>query len=310
MRPTPKDVHVDQILSNISVLYRNSLYIAEMIFPLVKVNFQSDKYYIFTKGDQFRNTAAKRAAGTASNRHGFRLSTDTYYCEEVADATILDDETRDNADSVLNLESAKTNFVTDKILLNLEKTVADLCCTTSNWGTNYSTPSDLWSDYNNSDPLADFETGIEAIEGQTGQKVNKAVISYDVWKILKHHPQLLNRLPNDQLKSAKLQDLKDLLDIQEILIGGALINTAADGQTTDTFSRVWTKDVWLGSVASAPAKETPTAGYTFVWPREGKIRGVRKWREEDIHSDIYEGFMNYDNKVVGADMGYLLNNVI
>jgi len=309
MRPTAKDVHVDAILSNISVLYRNSAYIAEQIFPLVTVGKQSDKYYIFTKKYQFLNTADYRAPGTASKRHGFTLSTDTFFCEEIADSTQLDDETRDNADSVLNIESAKTNFVTDKILLKLESLVAALCTTTSNWGTNYSTPTNLWSDYENSDFLKDFQTGMDAIEDNTGKEVNKIVLANNVWKKLKHHPQLLERMPSNSMKTATLDTLKAVLEVDNILIGKAFYNSANEGQTA-TYSKLWDKDVWMGHVAAAPAKETPTAGYTFVWPRDGKQRGIRKWREEDIHSDIYEGFMNFDLKIVGSDMGYLLDAVI
>jgi len=309
MRPTPKDAHVDQILSNVSVSYYNSLYIAEQIFPIVKVDKQSDKYYIFAKADTFRNTAKYRAAGTASDRNGFALSTDTYFCEEIADATELSDELRRNADTVLNIESAQTNFVTDKILLKLESLVASFCCTTTNWGTNYSTPTNLWDDYDNSDPIADFETGISAIEDSTGRQVNTAVISHDVWKKLKHHPQLLERLPSTGLKTATVDTLKQILEIDRILIGKAIQNTAKQGATA-VYAKLWTKDVWLGHVAPAPARETPTAGYTFVWPDAGQIRGIRRWREEAIHSDIIEGFMNFDCKAVGTDLGYVLNNVI
>jgi hypothetical protein len=309
MRPTPQDVHVDAILSGISVMYKNNMYIGDMVAPLVSVEKQSDKYYTFDKADMFRSTAGVRAPGSSSKRHGFTLSTDSYFCDEVSDATQLETETIQNADAVLRMETTKINFITDKILLKFEEDIASLCTTTSNWGSNYSTPINLWDDYENSDFITDMEDAIEAIEGETGQDVNLIVLSYDVWKVLKHHPQLLERMSSNSVKTATLGLLASIIGVPKILIGKALVNSANLGQTA-SYSRLWTKDVFLGHVAPAPGLETPTALYTFVWPEEGQIRGVRTWREENIHSDIYEAFMRYDAKVVGSDLGYLLNDVI
>lgn len=316
MRPTTSDVHIDAVMTNVSVLYRNRRYIAELIAPLVKVLHRSDKYYKFDKGDQFRDTAEYRAPGTAATRHGFGLSTDNYSCEEIAEATTLNDKERRNADSVLRLETAKTNFVTNKVLLKLERIVASLLCTNTNWGSNHSTPTNKWSDYDNSDPIADFETAIDAVEENTGEDVNKIVIPRNAWKKLKHHPQLLERLPSTNLKTATVDTLKSILANDnynniDILIGSAMYNSAKEGQA-DVFSPIWDKDVWVGHVAPAPALETPTAMYNFVFPEEntGAIRGIWKWRDENIHSDIFECAMDFDPKVVGSDLGYLLEDVI
>lgn len=309
MNPTASSVHVDQILSNISLKYKNGVYVADKIAPLVPVMNQSDKYYIFNKGDDFSDTAGYRAPGTQSDRHGFRVSTESYMCNEIADSTVLEDETRDNADSVLRIETAKTNFVTNKILLRMERLVATLCTTTSNWD-NSSTPSNLWDDYVNSDPITDIEDAIDTVEDGTGAKVNKMVISQDVWKVLKHHPQILARKPNDSFRVARIEDLKAIFEIDEILIGSASYNTANQGQTA-SFSRIWTGDVWLGVTTNAPALEEPTGIYTFVWGRDGgQMRGVRRWRDENVHSDIIEAFMNFDAKVVASDMGYVLEACI
>lgn len=309
MRPTTSGLHYDAIMQNISVLYKNNAYIADLIAPLVTVLKQSDAYYIFNKADTFRNVAEYRASGTQSTRQGFSVSTDTYNCKEIAISTTLSDEDKKNADSVLRIETAKTNFVTDKILLKLETLIAALCCTASNWGTNYSTPTNLWDDYDNSDPIADFETAIDAVEDTTGQPVNKIILSNDVWKTLKHHPQLLERLPSTNLKTATLDTLKGLLEVDNILVGKAMQNTTAQGATA-SYAKIWTKDVWVGHVASSAALETPTALYTFVWPVNGATRTVQRWRDENIHSDVIEASMNFDAKVVGSDLGYLLDNVI
>ncbi|NBO09074.1 MAG: hypothetical protein EBV30_06965, partial [Actinobacteria bacterium] len=65
-QPTSGDVHVDAILTNISVAYiqEQAAYVASRIFPTVPVEKQSDKYFIYTKGDWFRDEAQLRAPAT------------------------------------------------------------------------------------------------------------------------------------------------------------------------------------------------------------------------------------------------------
>jgi len=312
MNPVLSDVHVDIPLSNVSTLYRNVLYKADGIAPMVPVDKESNKYYIFNKGDMFRSNAAIRADGTPSKRHGFRLSTSTYYTDEIAISTEITDRQRKNADSILRLEQNKTMFVTDQILLKYEQMIASLCTTVANWGTNYSTPSVTFDNYETSDPVSEFETAIGTVEDNTGQPVNKIAISKDVWKILKHHPQLLERMPSTTMRTATVAVLVDILSNDtpiDIQICGAMVNTAVLGQT-DSFSQIWSGDIWVGHVAPAPAPETPTALYTFVLEENGMTRGVRTWRDENIHSDVYEAYMNCDAKVVGSDLGYVMKTVI
>lgn len=312
-RPTVDTVHVDQVLSNISIRYTNGMYIADKICPIVPVLKKSDKYYIFDKKYDFTDTARYRAPGASSNRNGFKVSTDSYYCDEVTDATLLEDEVRDNADSVLNIEMAKTRFVTNKVLLSIERAASSIYTTTGNWS-NSATPTNLWDDYDNSDPITDLQTAIDTVEDTTGQLVNRIVISKNVWKYLKHHPQILARLSNDTKKIATINDLKDLLQTApeanlQILIGSARYNSANEGQTA-SYANIWDKDVWVGIVSEQPALETASAAYVFCWKRNGQLRGIRRWRDENVHSDVIEAFMSYDIKIVSADLGYVIEGAI
>ena len=73
-------VHVDQALTEVSVAYRNSQYVADSIFPVVPVTKQSNKYFIYSK-DNFRTLDDARRPGARANEIEWALSTDTYYCE-------------------------------------------------------------------------------------------------------------------------------------------------------------------------------------------------------------------------------------
>lgn len=315
MRPTTSQVHYDGILQNISILYKNGDYIGDNISPVVPVEFQEDNYYIFSKADEFRDTAGYRAPGTSSDRDGFSLSTDSYKCREIAQSTRLEDETRANADRVLRIESAKTRFVTNKIALKHEILTEALFMTGSggSWGTNYATPSVLWDDYTNSDPITDIETAIDTVESGNGYTANTFVIAKDLWKVLKHHPQLIGRLSNDTTRILSLDDLKRIFDFEYIYVGKASKNTTQLGQTA-SYSAIWTKDAWVGYINPNPGLEEASAVYTYSWDYtgsrggepEGFVRGIRRWRDENIHSDIIEAYQSFDQKVTGADLGYVI----
>jgi len=132
--PKVNEVHIDVVLSNISLGYHPKGMIAEEIFPIVSVKKESDKYYIWNKGEAFRvpdNT--QRADGTRSKTIGFSLTTSTYSAEEYALNIEVTDRQVANADSVINLRSAKTRRVKDILMLDQEIRVASLLTTQSNW---------------------------------------------------------------------------------------------------------------------------------------------------------------------------------
>ena len=85
-QPTSTDVHVDAILTNMSVAYMQEAYafVAARAFPTVNVNKQTDKYFTYSQADFFRDQVQRRADGTESAGTGYSLSTATYACDVYA----------------------------------------------------------------------------------------------------------------------------------------------------------------------------------------------------------------------------------
>lgn len=309
-QPTASDVRIDPVLTNMSIRYSNSgLFIADQVFPLVRVETISGKYYEFDRDEWFRDEAQGRAPGAASEGGGFKISDSDYSCEEQAYHTMLPDEVKDNADAVLRIENAKVDFVTQKILLKLERRVAALCHDDSEWEDVTLSGTDQWSDYDNSDPLSDIQTGVSHIEDETGMPPNTMVLPIAVWRKLQLHPDITDRMAVTNTRISSLEILAELTGINKILIGKSLYNDAKRG-AADDFKHVWGKNVWIGHVANSPALETPSAGYVFYWPRNGQMRGVRRWRDEDHHSDKIEAFMNFDEKITADILGYLIQDAV
>lgn len=303
--PGIHDVHVDAALSNISIAYRNGTYIAEKVFPVVKVNKQSDKYFIFSKAHWFRDEAGVRAPGARASRVNYSLETALYASIEYAAAKSVPDEIVLNADVPLSPITEATEFVTDKILLRLEKDVADLVTTSSNW-TNTGTPTTVW-DNDTSDPVNDVVGDgkiQETVRQAIGRYANTAVLGAQVWAALKRHPDILDRVKYTQLGVVTQALVAQLFEVETLLVGTSIINTAQEG-APNSFSDVWGNFAWFGYVPPAAGLMTPAAGYIFAW----KERQVNRYREDQEHADVIEALFNWDSKVTSADSGYLLTNV-
>ena len=67
-QPTASSVHVNAPLTSISIafLQDQSGFVARKVFPAVPVNKQSDRYYIYDRGDFNRDEMKERAPATES----------------------------------------------------------------------------------------------------------------------------------------------------------------------------------------------------------------------------------------------------
>jgi len=325
-QPNVNNVHIDAILTNISVAYiqNTNNFIADKVFPTIPVDKKSNLYFKYTKDDWFRDEAQRRADGTASAGSGYGLSTDTYMADVFAFHKDIGDQTRANADNPLNPDMEATQFVTQRLLLRREVQWASDYFTTGVWGsqvtgvtsggTSGSGYAVQWSDYTNSLPIVDIELGKTTVLQNTGYEPNTLVLSYAVFQKLKAHPTLVDRYKYTQAGAIVTEDLlAQLFGIDRVLVAKAVVNGSAEGQA-GSYSYTTGKNALLCYTAPNPGLMTPSAGYTFMWTGVsgglGTTVGVSRFRMEELKSDRVEGEVAFDNKVVAADLGYFWSNII
>src|SRR5262252_5182979 len=111
--PNITQVHVDRPLTNMSVAYIQSedAFVASKVFPMVPVDKKSDRYFVYTKDDWFRDDAQLRAPNSESAGGGYDLdNTPSYTCEVYAYHKDIDEQENANADIPLNMERDATRF--------------------------------------------------------------------------------------------------------------------------------------------------------------------------------------------------------
>lgn len=316
-QPTNRDVHVDRMLTMLSLGYTNQAYIADRLFPIVRVKKQSDLLLEYDQSHWFRDSARQRLSGSKSHRGGYTVNRDTtYFCKRYSFGREIDDEIRSNVDEPINLDQEATNFVTDKLQMRREVNFASTYFTTGKWtdvvgGTDFT----KWSDYGGSTPLVDISNYNDAIEGRIGREGNTLAMGKQVWLQLKWHPDVIDTIKYTQRGVMTVDLFASLVDlaVDRVLIGRAIYTTSVEGtaESSVTYSRIWGKNALLLYVPPAPSLMTPSAGYTFVWEVvPNAIQYIKRMRDEEKEIDIIEGNSYFDQRLTGARAGEFLSAAV
>ncbi|MBA7552296.1 hypothetical protein ES705_44854 [subsurface metagenome] len=304
--PEPENVHIDKVLTNISIQYRNAAYVGTQIMPIVPVKKKSDIYYIYdSKADRLRIPLTLRAPKSESRTVDWKVTTDGYVCDEHALNDLIDDIERDNADKPLNLEVDTVEFLTDIVTLGLEMRIKDMLETSLS--ANVPT-SGVWSDYTEAtgtDPISDIEIGKAAIHAAIFREPNVLLLGKAVYDKVRHHPKVIERIKYSQKGVVDSDLLATLFGIEKVIVGNAGYNTAKEGKTA-VLSYLWGKNAILAYVEPKPGIKKFSLGYTF----QSQKFQTRRARIEVKHSDWFEVGDIETEKLVCVACGYRISPAI
>ena len=206
--------------------------------------------------------------------------------------------------------SLSTMMLTGLVQLDREVRVAGVVFNSANYsGTNQSTLAGVtqWSDQANSDPLKAITDALDI----PLVRPNKLVLGQATWTSLRRHPKIVQAIGRSAQTAgyASLQQVAELLEFQEILVGRGFLNTAKKGQTP-TYARVWGKFAALLHIdAIAALTLQPTFGWTAQFggkiagnipaPNVG-LRGGQRVRSGESVKEV----------VASTDAGYLFVNAV
>ena len=333
--PTIGDVHVNRPLTTMSVGFVQDAkdFAAGQVFPGIPCTSKSDLYFIYNRGDFFRNNMQKRAPGTPSAGGGYKLATLSYVADVWAEKFIIADQIRQNSDSPLQPDRDATYWLTQQALVNREVNWINAYFTSGVWGTDVYGAATAASGppinvvyWNNagSTPIDDVLAGQLVIKQNTGYWPNTLVLGAYVFTKLLTNAQIIDRLKYGQTAPGpvvvNLTDLAALFKVERVIVASGIQTTSSedevllsDGTPPDTFAFIAGKNALLAYAAKSPGIFQPSAGYTFNWTglTGATAAGMRikKFRWEIDAADHVEIESAYAFGKVAAAMGYMFNSV-
>ncbi len=316
-QPSPSDVHNDAPLTNLSIAFMQGAdaFVAGQVFPMVGVDKQSDIFYTWDRANFYADQMKKRGPSTESAGGGVELSTDSYRCDVWALHKDIDDQTRANADTVINPDRTATNYLTQQGLIRKDKQWAADYFTTGLWTTDKVGTTDFvkWDDAA-SDPEKDIADGKGEMLKTTGYKPNVLVVAEPVHRALKRHPMIKDRFKYTTADSITREMLARFFEIEKYVISEGVNTTSGEGATTATFDFIMGKNALLAHAAPSPGIEIPSAGYNFIWSGLTGMNNlgltISSFRLQKIKSDRIEIEMAFDMKLIAADLGYFFSAAV
>lgn len=312
-----KERIVDPVLTNLAVGYTNAEMVGHHLFPFANVDKEAGKLPRFGK-DSFLVYDTERALRAESNRGDLDApDSDSFTLTEHDLEFPVDD--REESESVFSVRRRAMVRATNGIRLRHEVSVAGIVQNAANYaGSNKAalsgTTSFLHAD---SDPEGVIEDAKAAISAGIVKDPNTMVIGYDMWRALKRHPRLKAILSDNRSRLVKLADLREIFEIENIVIGRAMSKPNRAAPTT----RLWGRNIVLAYVPPAQSGQPaaggvvdpgsmqdigePSFGYTFRkrgMPQVDVRRAPNNKMELVRSTDLFRPYL------LGADAGYLIQD--
>lgn len=321
--PTISQVHLNAPMSELSIMYFQEAeeLVSDDMFPLVPVDKRTDIYYEYDKGEMFRSDAQERAPGSPAARRGWKTSNTTYRCRRYSIAIPIDDDTDANADDVFDLHQDSTFIASHDLGIKRDLVWATNFFATSLWTTDdagvASGPTGtqfLQFDASSATPIESIRARKTTIHTLTAKMPNVVGLGREVHDVLIDHSDVTGRMADDEPKIANEMTLAKILGFEKWKVLDTVRSTAKEGQTA-VMARLFGKSLLMAYTPNKAGKRIPSAGYTFSFSkfdrkRAGQGADVKIWRDENIESDVVEGSLYFDHKLVGADLGAFMTTAV
>ena len=306
-------------LTAITLAYQNRRLIADEVLPRTPVPSREFKWLQMNRDQMFTVPETLVGRKGQPNEVEFGGTETAGFVRDFGLDDVVPNEDLESAPAGFDPLGTAVTGISELIALDREKRVADLIFNANTYpAANRATLSGTsqWSDYTNSDPYTAIQT---ALDGML-MRPNRAIIGRLAWSRLRVHPKITAALApsstgntptsNAGAQPATLQAVADLLELDEILVGEAFINTAKPGQTA-SLSRCWGKHMAFlhqNPVATIRGNAV-TFGFTAEWgnrvagsmpePKVG-LRGAQRVRVGESVNEL----------IVASDVGYYFQNIV
>lgn len=304
-----KPFPVDPVYSGISLAYKNPDYIADFVLPRVKVGKSSFKYRKFSK-DQYltlTDTLIGRKGVPNQIELGFTEGTESVVSRALDQVVPLEDI--EDAPEGYDPQAKAVEFLTEIILLDREVRTANMVFNAANYAAGCKTTLTDAMQFNDaaSTPIAVIKNAID----NCWMRPNIMVMGREVFSVLSVHPSIVQAIYPISGGNGIVtrQQLAQLFDIDQILIGNAWVNSAKRGGAP-MLQRAWGKHMALLYInPSATTNDMPTFGLTAEL--DSRFSGFINQPEVGLKgSNLVRVGERVKELIIANDLGYFIKNAV
>jgi hypothetical protein len=287
--------------------------VGQYLFPRIGVDMRSGKIITFGREHFMQYAGMQRSPGAATPRVKFGYAGSDYQLKDFSIEGTLPVEVQQEQRATskgFTIDGARMAMTGAMTVVNnrLEIAQAALATDLSNYPAANKVTLTSGSQFNDSggDPIAVAVAARSAIRAATGKDVNTAVFSAKAMEATLENPKVLARLNYTGVNVAGIEDLRRILRIPNIYVGGG-ITSADDGVT---ISDIWGKDVVFAytETASLASMGLPTYGVTY------QLNGypfAEPAYYDNNHKTWYFPVTSCENPVITSNVaGYLVKNAV
>lgn len=225
------------ILTSLLLGMGQGSFAAEKLFPRLPQSLSS--VMLAKVGDErFRKYNLRRAPGAPTKRVDIKYDGSTYTVDQYAVEVPIprellreaDESRRLNVGNYLDISRIAMVTANDILALDYEIEVATLATTPATYAAGHVVAlaaGTKWS-ADTGTPVDDIESAHNLIRKKIGRRANKLTLSADAHVALKNNIQVRSYLPDSQLGGPTLDQLKNILNVKEIVIGDAVWKDETD----------------------------------------------------------------------------------
>jgi hypothetical protein len=287
-------------------------FIASKVLGMFSTPKRAASFSAITRESLLQDSDALREARGHYNRVNTGAKDKSFSCEEFGLEQVVDDVERSLYASDFDAEDAATKITAQALMIQYEKRVAAAVFNTTTW-----TGASLFTDVSGapwdtagSVVIAPTLAAKEKVRTLTGMIPNAMIIAESQVQNLLKNTEIKNQFPGAPLITLEMlrSALASIFGLSKLIVGGAVRNSAIEGQTfvgTD----IWTDDFAMVAIVAednAPLT-TPCIGRTFLWTQDSPSPvTVEQYREEQSRGDVIRARHHVDEVIIDASFGHLL----
>ena len=293
---------------------QNRGFIASQVFPVLEVGTSSGQFSKIPVEQLLQERDVVRAPGAGYSRGNFTFDTVNYSTTEIGSEDPVDDRERSMYRDFFDASQIATLRAFDAVMAKYEKNVADAVFNATTWTSNTTAITDEWDDIA-SIPITDVHNASKSIFDASGLWPNAVIMNRKVFRNLRQVTQIIDRSKSQNFVDVRTSTINEkaiamLFDVEHVLVGGAVLNSANEGLAA-SLSSIWSDEyVMVCRIAESNDFKEPCIGRTLHWASDGSDRAgiVEQYREENKRSDIFRVRRDSDEVVLHVEAGHLLSN--